>query len=153
MNAALRIGIIGLGAAGGAAARRLLSTAPPELSLTVFDKVPAQCEPLRGAATLAASAQEVLRESDLIVLALPGPREIDRTLERFSDGKVGADIRGKLLWNLRALPAAAAAGLDLAVRAAGAAYIAGGADEAARTLPPGFDTADARKALLAMGAT
>src|SRR5690606_24677987 len=67
-----RVGIIGLGSAGSAAARNLLAAAPRELALTVFDKVPAQCEPFRGAATLAASADEALRESDVVVLALPG---------------------------------------------------------------------------------
>jgi len=147
-----RVGIIGLGAAGSAAARKLLAAAPPELALTVFDKAPAQCEPFRGAATLAATADEALRESDVVVLALPGQREIDRTLERFSDGKVGADIRGKLLWNLRDLPPAAAAGLRSAVQAAGATYVAGAADEnlAARMLPPRFDAASARAVLRAM---
>lgn len=147
-----RVGIIGLGSAGSAAARKLLAAAPPELALTVFDKVPAQCEPFRGAATLAASADEALRESDVVVLALPGQREIDRTLERFSDGKVGADIRGKLLWNLHALPPAAAAGLRNAVQAAGASYLAGAADEAAaaRLLPQRLGTASAQAVLRAM---
>jgi len=149
-----RVGIIGLGTAGGLAARNLLAAGPADLILTVFDREPAQCEPFRGNATLAASADEALRESDVVVLALPGQREIDRTLERFSDGKVGADIRGKLIWNLRNLPERAAAGLRQAVETAGATYVAGPADEAtvARLLQRHFDAAGARAVLRAMRA-
>src|SRR5690606_6299806 len=85
----LRVGVVGLGTTGAAAARSLLQDAQPDLALTVYDRDPARCEPFRGAATLAASAREALHESDLVVLALPGEREIDRTLDRFSDGRVG----------------------------------------------------------------
>ncbi|HYG42890.1 MAG TPA: NAD(P)-binding domain-containing protein [Bordetella sp.] len=156
MNAAPlpRIGIIGLGTAGSAAARKLLAAAPPELALTVFDKAPEQCEPFRGAATLAASTNEALHESDLVLLALPGQREIDRTLERFSDGQVSADIRGKLLWNLCVLPGDAAAGLRSAVETAGAVYVAEPADQAVamRVLQQRFDAAAARAVLRAMRA-
>jgi len=151
---AARVGIIGLGSAGSEAARQLLAAGPADLILTVFDREQAQCEPFRGNATLAATADEALRESDLVVLALPGQREIDRTLDRFSDGKVGADIRGKLIWILRRLPDPAAAGLRQAIEAAGAAYVAGPADEAtaARLLQQHFDAAGARAVLRAIRA-
>ncbi|MBV7481874.1 NAD(P)-binding domain-containing protein [Bordetella sp. BOR01] len=149
-----RIGIIGVGTAGSAAARKLLAAAPPELALTVYDKVPEQCEPFRGIATLAASAHEALHESDLVLLALPGQREIDRTLERFSDGRISADIRDKLIWNLRALPSDAAAGLRRAVEAAGAAYVAEPDDPAMAMLQlrQRFDAAAAQAVLRAMRA-
>ncbi|CAP42012.1 NAD(P)-binding domain-containing protein [Bordetella petrii] len=149
--AAWRVGIIGLGTVGAEAARQLLAAGPPTLALTVFDKDPAQCEPWRGSATLAASAQEALRESDLVLLALPGEREIDRTLERFSDGKVGADIRGKLIWNLRPLPDDGPAGaLRRAVEAAGARYVAGASDPALANLREHFDAAGMQALLRAM---
>lgn len=146
-----RIGIIGLGATGSAAARRLLASGLPDLALTVFDKVPAHCEPFRGSATLAVSAQEALLESDLLLLALPAAREIDRTLERFSDGQVGVEVRGKLLWNLRARPQAPA-GLREAVEAAGADYVPdhAGAAQLEDLLRRRFDAARARAVVAAM---
>lgn len=146
-----RIGIIGLGATGSAAAHRLLAAGLPNLALTVFDKVPARCEPFRGSATLAVSAQEALLESDLVLLALPAAREIDRTLERFSDGQVGAEVRGKLVWNLRSRPRTPA-GLREAVEAAGADYVPDHAGPALLEdlLRRRFDGVRARAVLAAM---
>lgn len=146
----LRVGIVGLGTTGGAAARSLLRDALPDLVLTVYDRDPARCEPFRGEATLAASAREALQESDLVVLALPGEREIDRTLDRFSDGRVGADIRDKLLWNLRPLPLEAAERLCHAAGDAGAFYIAGPPGSAMRALPARHRGADVSRLLQAM---
>ncbi|WP_419195553.1 NAD(P)-binding domain-containing protein [Bordetella petrii] len=150
-----RIGIVGLGSAGAAAARKLLADGPADLALTVFDTAVAQCEAFRGAATLAATAGEVLRESDLVLLALPCQREIDRTLERFSDGQVGADVQGKLVWNLAPLPAAQDAGLRRALEAAGAGYIVTDAQDPAalaRLLRRCFDAGDAQAVARAMQA-
>lgn len=146
----LRVGIVGLGTTGGAAARSLLRDALPDLVLTVYDRDPARCEPFRGEATLAASAREALQESDLVVLALPGEREIDRTLDRFSDSRVGADIRDKLLWNLRPLPLEAAERLCHAAGDAGAFYIAGPPGSAMRALSARHRGADVSRLLQAM---
>ena len=95
----LRVSIVGMGRTGTQAARRLLE-AEPDIALTLFDIEPDRCEDFRGSATLATSAREALEESDTIVLALPREREIDRTLERFSDGNVTAPVAGKLIVDL-----------------------------------------------------
>lgn len=95
----LRISIVGMGRTGTQAARRLLA-AEPDIALTVYDIDPDRYEDFRGSATLATSAREALAESDTIVLALPREREIDRTLERFSDGEVTAPVAGKLIVDL-----------------------------------------------------
>lgn len=116
-----RVGIVGLGRTGTQAARRLLA-AEPETVLTLYDVRAERCEPFRGQATLASAAAEVLCESDAIVLALPGEHEIDRTLERFSDGRVAAPVAGKLVLDLSALGEDAAQRLGAALAAAGAGY-------------------------------
>jgi len=56
------------------------------------------------------------------VLALPGEREIDRTLERFSDGQVTAPIAGKLIIDLDPPPADRMRQLDRAIACAGGRY-------------------------------
>jgi len=116
-----RISIVGMGDTGTLAARRLLE-AEPDIALTLFDIDPERCEQFRGSATLATSAREALMESDTIVLALPREREIDRTLERFSDGEVTAPIQGKLIVDLTPPPAERAQRLDRAIASAGGRY-------------------------------
>ncbi len=115
------ITIIGLGATGSQAAHALLHAAP-DVSLTLYDRQPLRCEPFRGQATLAASAAEALRESAVIVLALTDEREIDRTLERFSDGKVSVDLQGKRVLDLCPSPPDWVRALGAAVSEAGADY-------------------------------
>lgn len=116
-----RISIVGMGDTGTLAARRLLE-AEPDIALTLFDIDPERCEQFRGSATLATSAREALMESDTIVLALPREREIDRTLERFSDGEVTAPIQGKLIVDLAPPPPERAQRLDRAIAGAGGRY-------------------------------
>ncbi|MDH0737406.1 NAD(P)-binding domain-containing protein [Achromobacter spanius] len=116
-----RISIVGMGDTGTLAARRLLE-AEPDIALTLYDIDPERCEQFRGSATLATSAREALMESDTIVLALPREREIDRTLERFSDGEVTAPIQGKLIVDLTPPPAERARRLDRAIASAGGQY-------------------------------
>lgn len=117
----LRISIVGMGDTGTKAARCLLD-AEPDIALTLYDIDPERCEPFRGSATLATSAREALMESDTIVLALPREREIDRTLERFSDGEVTAPIQGKLIVDLTPPPPERAQQLDRAIAHAGGRY-------------------------------
>lgn len=117
----LRVSIVGMGSVGTRAARRLLA-AEPDIALTLYDIDAACCEDFRGSATLATSAREALAESDTIVLALPREREIDRTLERFSDGQVTAPIAGKLVVDLAPPPAEQALRLERAIASAGGRY-------------------------------
>ena len=116
-----RVSIVGMGDTGTLAARRLLE-AEPDIALTLYDIDPERCEQFRGSATLATSAREALMESDTIVLALPREREIDRTLERFSDGEVTAPIQGKLIVDLTPPPPERAQRLDRAIAEAGGRY-------------------------------
>ena len=118
----LRISIVGMGGIGTQAARRLLAT-EPDLALTLYDIEAARCEDFRGSATLATSAREAFAESDTIVLALPCEREIDRALERFSDGEVTAPISGKLVVDLDPPPAERARRLGQAIASAGGRYV------------------------------
>ncbi|MEN4917800.1 NAD(P)-binding domain-containing protein [Achromobacter spanius] len=117
----LRVSIVGMGRVGTLAARRLLA-ADPDIALTLYDIEAERCEDFRGSATLATSAREALAESDTIVLALPREREIDRTLERFSDGQVTAPIAGKLVVDLAPPPAEQALRLARAIAGAGGRY-------------------------------
>ena len=55
-------------------------------------------------------------------MALPREREIDRTLERFSDGEVTAPVRGKLIVDLEPPEAGRARILGQAIRNAGGRY-------------------------------
>jgi len=132
-----RVSIVGMGDTGTLAARRLLE-AEPDIALTLYDIDPERCEQFRGSATLATSAREALMESDTIVLALPREREIDRTLERFSDGEVTAPIQGKLIVDLTPPPPERAQRLDRAIAGAGGRYTslpAPTATEAASSMP------------------
>ncbi|WP_088157512.1 NAD(P)-binding domain-containing protein [Achromobacter xylosoxidans] len=117
----MRVSIVGMGKTGTRAAQRLLA-AEPDIALTLYDIEPARCEDFRGSATLATSAREALEESDTIVLALPREREIDRTLERFSDGNVTAPVAGKLIVDLEPPCAERVRSLDQAIVAAGGRY-------------------------------
>lgn len=117
----MRVSIVGMGSTGTRAAQRLLA-AEPDIALTLYDIEPGRCEDFRGSATLATSAREALEESDTIVLALPREREIDRTLERFSDGNVTAPVAGKLIVDLEPPCAERARRLDQAIVAAGGRY-------------------------------
>lgn len=131
-----RISIVGMGDTGTLAARRLLE-AEPDIALTVYDTDPERCEDFRGSATLATSAREALAESDTIVLALPREREIDRTLERFSDGEVTALVAGKQIIDLAPPPAEQARRLGLAIAGAGGRYtpvLSGVSDDAGARL-------------------
>lgn len=131
-----RISIVGMGDTGTLAARRLLET-EPDIALTVYDIDPERCEDFRGSATLATSAREALAESDTIVLALPREREIDRTLERFSDGEVTALVAGKQIIDLAPPPAEQARRLGLAIAGAGGRYtpvLSGGSEDAGARL-------------------
>lgn len=115
------VSIIGLGETGERAARQLLAQRP-DLDLTVFDRDGGRCEAFRGLATLAGNAGEALRESQTIVLALTEPHDVDRVLQRYSDGEVNADLSGKCLLNLCPLAGAWAEDLARSVEACGAAY-------------------------------
>lgn len=131
-----RISIVGMGDTGTLAARRLLES-EPDIALTVYDIDPERCEDFRGSATLATSAREALAESDTIVLALPREREIDRTLERFSDGEVTALVAGKQIIDLAPPPAEQARRLGLAIAGAGGRYtpvLDGASDDAGARL-------------------
>lgn len=113
------VSIIGLGEAGARAARQLLAR---DWDVTVYDRDPGRGEAFRGQATLAGSAAEALRESRCIILALPDPREIDRVLKRYSDGAVGARLKGKLVLDLCPHPGEWGRLLVHAIRQAGADY-------------------------------
>ncbi|MDQ8032546.1 NAD(P)-binding domain-containing protein [Bordetella genomosp. 1] len=115
------VSVIGLSEAGCAAARDVAANCP-ELALTVYDPDGARCESFRGLATLAANVEEALRESDVIVLALPDGHAVDRTLARYSDGQVNADVAGKLIVDLCARDPRWTQRLGDAVRSAGAGY-------------------------------
>ncbi|OZI46367.1 hypothetical protein CEK29_05715 [Bordetella genomosp. 5] len=115
------VSVIGLDEAGCAAARQVAASRP-DLPLTVYDRDGARCEAFRGLATLALSVEEALRESDVIVLALRDGHEVDRTLARYSDGAVNADLAGKLVIDLHPLDAQWAQRLAHALRSAGAGY-------------------------------
>lgn len=131
-----RISIVGMGDTGTLAARRLLES-EPDIALTIYDIDPERCEDFRGSATLATSAREALAESDTIVLALPREREIDRTLERFSDGEVTALVAGKQIIDLAPPPAEQARRLGLAIAGAGGRYtpvLDGASDDAGARL-------------------
>lgn len=56
------------------------------------------------------------------MLALPREREIDRTLERYSDGNVTAPVAGKLIVDLEPPPPERARRLDQAIASAGGRY-------------------------------
>ena len=75
-----RIGFIGLGAMGFGICRNLIKHSYPT---TVYDISPDAMERFRDRASVADSAEEVLRESDCVFLSLPSSKEVEELVERF----------------------------------------------------------------------
>jgi 2-hydroxy-3-oxopropionate reductase len=92
-----RIGFIGLGVMGSRMAKNLLKAGYP---LTVYDKVPEKIQSLALlGAKEASSPKEVSENSDIVMLSLPGPVEVeevilgkDGVLEGLKEGGVVVDL-------------------------------------------------------------
>jgi 2-hydroxy-3-oxopropionate reductase len=92
-----RIGFIGLGVMGSRMAKNLLKAGYP---LTVYDKVPEKIQSLALlGAKEASSPKEVSENSDIVMLSLPGPIEVeevilgkDGVLEGLKEGGVVVDL-------------------------------------------------------------
>ena len=116
----MRIGFIGLGVMGQPMA---LNLARAGVDLLVWNRTIERCEPLREAgAKLAASAAEVFRNADVIILMMANGAATDAVLGRGTEGFAGT-VAGRLIVSMGTSSPEWSRGLDADIRAAGGRYV------------------------------
>lgn len=113
------VGVVGLGAMGEPVARNLVAAG---LQVVLFNRSADKAEPFRGHAVITASAHEVFRSSEVILLLVPGAPEIDQVLQR-SDGVVRVPVRDKIVVNMATVAPGYSQSLAGAVAAQGGRYV------------------------------
>lgn len=116
----MNVGFLGLGLMGLPMALNLVRAGTP---LTVWNRTPERCEPLRAAgARVAASPAEVLGESRVTILMLAGEAAVDAVLERGTP-RFAAHVAGRVLVHMGTTAPGWSAGLEADVLAAGGGYV------------------------------
>lgn len=116
----MRIGFIGLGVMGQPMA---LNLARAGVDLLVWNRTAERCEPLREAgARVAASAAEVFRNADVIILMMANGAATDAVLGRGTEGFAGT-VAGRLIVSMGTSSPEWSRGLDADIRAAGGRYV------------------------------
>jgi len=117
----MKIGVIGIGVMGEPIARNLKNAG---MSVTVYSRTPARCQPLKEAGIMVAdTAMDAIAASDAVILMVPGHQEIDQVLDRTPDGRVSASIEGKTIILMATVAPSYSLALAGAVAAVGARYI------------------------------
>jgi 3-hydroxyisobutyrate dehydrogenase len=115
----MKVSVIGLGVMGEPIARNILKAGFP---LTVYNRTNTKCEPFKGLATIATSAQEAILANDVVMLMLPGDNEINKVL-KFTDGHIHVLITDRTIVNMATVAPEYSERLALAVTAAGGHYV------------------------------
>ena len=116
----MRVGFVGLGVMGQPMA---LNLARAGVDLLVWNRTAERCEPLREAgAKLAASAAEVFRNADVIILMMANGAATDAVLGRGTEGFAGT-VAGRLIVSMGTSSPEWSRGLDADIRAAGGRYV------------------------------
>lgn len=116
----MRVGFVGLGVMGQPMA---LNLARAGVDLLVWNRTTERCEPLREAgAQLAASAAEVFRNADVIILMMANGAATDAVLGRGTEGFAGT-VAGRLIVSMGTSSPEWSRGLDADIRAAGGRYV------------------------------
>lgn len=113
------VGVIGLGVMGEPIARNLVAAG---FRLMLFNRSAGKARPFEGRAEIAASARDVFRRSEVILLLVPGEPEIDQVLER-SSGAVRVPVRGKIVVNMATVAPGYSEALADAVAEQGGSYV------------------------------
>jgi 2-hydroxy-3-oxopropionate reductase len=116
----MNIGFIGLGIMGRPMAGHL-SAAGHRLAL-VQRSSPTPAELLNGGATVLATAAEVARQSDVVILMLPDTPDVEQVLFG-SDGSAEGLSEGKLVIDMSSIDPIATLGFAERIRAVGADYV------------------------------
>ena len=116
----MRIGFIGLGVMGQPMA---LNLAKAGADLLVWNRTGERCDPLREAgARVAASAAEVFRGADVIILMMANGGATDAVLGRATEGFAG-NVAGRLIDSMGTSSPDWSRGLEADIRAAGGRYV------------------------------
>ena len=116
----MRVGFVGLGVMGQPMA---LNLARAGVDLLVWNRTAGRCEPLREAgARVAASAAEVFRNADVIILMMANGAATDAVLGRGTEGFAGT-VAGRLIVSTGTSSPEWSRGLDADIRAAGGRYV------------------------------
>ena len=116
----MRVGFVGLGVMGQPMA---LNLARAGVDLLVWNRTAGRCEPLREAgAKLAASAAEVFRNADVIILMMANGAATDAVLGRGTDSFAGT-VAARLIVSMGTSSPEWSRGLDADIRAAGGRYV------------------------------
>ena len=117
----MKIGVVGIGVMGEPMARNLHKAGH---SVTVFSRTASRCEGLRSiGVTVADSSVGVIEASDVTVLMVPSHIEVDRALQRTTDDKIDAPVKGKTIVLMSTIAPAFSAALAANLAAAGARYV------------------------------
>lgn len=116
----MRIGFIGLGVMGQPMA---LNLARAGADLLVWNRTAERCEPLREAgASVAASAAEVFRNAQVVILMMANGAASDAVLGRGTE-RFAANVAGRLIVSMGTSAPEWSRGLDADIRAAGGRYV------------------------------
>lgn len=116
----MRVGFVGLGVMGQPMA---LNLARAGVDLLAWNRTIERCEPLREAgAKLAASAAEVFRNADVIILMMANGAATDAVLGRGTEGFAGT-VAERLIVSMGTSSPEWSRGLDADIRAAGGRYV------------------------------
>ncbi|WP_265570041.1 NAD(P)-dependent oxidoreductase [Sphingomicrobium nitratireducens] len=116
-----RPGLIGLGTLGEPVARHLLAANP---ELVVWNRSPEPAARLGEAGATVALDPVALAEScDTIFLVLSTEQAADEVLQRDEHGTIGLDIEGRTIVQLATVSPDHSEALEVAVKAAGGAYV------------------------------
>lgn len=88
-----KLGFIGLGRMGSGICKQLIAHG---YSLTVFDINEANMADFASTASLASTKEQVIEESDLIFLSLPGSVQVEESIEQF----IACGVKGKTIIDL-----------------------------------------------------
>ncbi|MBC2858500.1 NAD(P)-dependent oxidoreductase [Stappia sp. 28M-7] len=116
----MRVGFVGLGVMGQPMA---LNLARAGVDLLVWNRTAERCAPLRQAgAKVAASAADVFRNADVIILMMANGAATDAVLGRGTEGFAGT-VAGRLIVSMGTSAPEWSRGLDADIRAAGGRYV------------------------------
>jgi 3-hydroxyisobutyrate dehydrogenase len=114
------VGFLGLGVMGQPMA---LNLARAGAALTVWNRSPAACEPLRAAgAAVAADPDEVFRQAEVVILMLADETATDAVLGRGTP-EFAERAAGRVVVQMGTVAPAYSRGLEADVRAAGGGYV------------------------------
>lgn len=117
----MRVGLVGTGVMGEPMAKNILKAGH---RLTVYNRTPSRCESLRAlGARIAPDINDVVGESEAVILMVPSYVEVDQALQRQADGRIGIPVDGKTIVLMATVAPSYSLELSASLDEAGARYV------------------------------